>query len=136
MRGLWQRVRSWWARSDERGSAVVGFALVAPLLVALALAVIQVALTMHVRTTITSAATEGARAAATAGSTAVIGEERTRMLLERTLAGGLVQSIDVRAEVHHGARLVAVEVEANLPLLGLLGPASMTVVGHALQEGT
>lgn len=122
-------------RADDRGSAVVGFALIAPLLLALALAVVQVALTMHVRTTLVSAATEGARAAATAGSTAAIGEHRTRMLLERTLAGELVESVDVRAEVHRGARLVAVEVGARLPLLGLLGPASMTVVGHALQEG-
>lgn len=121
---------------DDRGSAVAGFALVAPLLVALALAVVQTALVMHVRTTITSAAMEGARAAATVGSSAAVGEERTRMLLARTLAAGLVESVAVRAESQGGTRLVAVEVDARLPLLGLLGPTDMTIVGHALQEGT
>ena len=47
---------------EDRGSAVVEFALVTPLLLLVALAVLQVTLALHVRSTLTAAAAEGARA--------------------------------------------------------------------------
>ena len=49
---------------DEEGSAVAEFSLVGVLLTALLLAVVQLALALHVRNTVLDAAAEGARYAA------------------------------------------------------------------------
>jgi len=121
-------------RAGERGSAAVEFALVAPLVIAIALLVLQVALAVHVRTTLIAAAAEGARAAALAGAPLQAGEQRARALLEGNLAEGLVT--DVRAErgVEDGQLVTSVTVQARLPLLGLLGVTTMRVTGHAIQE--
>jgi len=51
---------------DERGSAVVDFVLVTVVIVPLFLGILQLALVLHVRNTLSSAASEGARHAATA----------------------------------------------------------------------
>jgi Flp pilus assembly protein TadG len=118
----------------DRGSAVVEFALVAPLVLLVALAVIQVALAMHVRATLTSAAAEGARAAALAGADPAAGVRRTRALLEQNLAGTVVRAIAAGPATVDGLPVMAVRVEAELPLLGLLGTTSMSVEGHALRE--
>ncbi len=118
----------------ERGSAVVEFALVAPLLVAVALAVMQIALTLHVRSTLTAAAAEGARVAALAGSQLSTGERRARELLDGNLAASVVSSVHATRLVEHGIVMTRVRIEARLPLLGLLGPESMDISAHALQE--
>jgi hypothetical protein len=57
-----------------RGSAAVEFVLVAPLVLLIFLAILQVALAAYVRTTLTSVAAEAARVGALAGW-------RTRLLL-------------------------------------------------------
>jgi Flp pilus assembly protein TadG len=118
----------------ERGNATVEFALVAPLLITVALAVLQIALALHVRATITAAAAEGARAAALAGSDLGAGERRTRALLAGNVAGDVIEDITVWREVRDGALVIAVGVDAQLPLLGLFGPTAMHVDGHALAE--
>jgi Flp pilus assembly protein TadG len=66
---------------DDRGSAPAEFVMVGALLVVLALSVIQLALALHVRTTVLDAAAEGARTAALAGATRADGVERTRDLI-------------------------------------------------------
>jgi len=119
---------------DERGNATVGFALVTPMLIAVALAVVQLALTLHVRTTLAAAAAEGARAAALSGSDAAAGERRTRAILEGNIAAGSVQQVTVQRELRSGVLVVSVRIDARLPLLGMLGPTAMQVEGHALQE--
>jgi hypothetical protein len=119
---------------SDRGSAVVEFVLVAPLLLLVAVAVLQVALTMHVRATLTSAAAEGARAAALAGADPGAGIRRTRALLAQNIAGAVVSDVTARRAVVGGLPVIAVRISADLPLVGLLGPRSMTVEGHALQE--
>lgn len=118
----------------ERGSAVAGVSLVMPLLLAVALAVLQLLLTVHVRTTLTAAAAEGARAQARAGAPAGTGEARALALADRSLAAGLVESVTTRRERAEGLSVTAVEIIASLPLLGLLAPMRMSVVGHALTE--
>jgi Flp pilus assembly protein TadG len=52
-------------RSRERGAAVVDFVLVLVVLVPVFLGILQVALVLFVRNTLTAAASEGARYAAT-----------------------------------------------------------------------
>ena len=121
-------------RQDQGGNATVEFALVAPILLAVALAVLQLALALHVRATLTSAAAEGARAAALAGSDLAAGERRARAILQENIAAGVVQDITVQREWHGGALVISVEIEAALPLVGLYGPTQMSVIGHALQE--
>lgn len=123
------------AADRDRGSAVVEFALVAPLLLLLALAVLQVALAMHVRATLTSAAAEGARAAALAGASPLAGVRRTRTLLAENLAGSVVDDVTARRAVVDGLAVMTVRVTAVLPMVGLLGPQMLTVEVHALQEG-
>lgn len=120
--------------ADERGNAVVGFSLVAPLLLAVTIAVLQLALTMHVRTVLVSAASEGARAQARVGAAPGAGEARARALAARTLAADLVEDVIVRRERVSGVVLAAVRIRARMPLLGLLAPIEMSVEGHAIEE--
>ncbi|MDP2287181.1 MAG: TadE/TadG family type IV pilus assembly protein [Actinomycetota bacterium] len=122
--------------SGERGNAVVEFALVAPMLIAVALAVMQLALTFHVRSTLTAAAAEGARVAALAGSQLSTGERRARELLDGNLAASVVTSVHATRVVEHGIVMTRIQIGARLPLLGMLGPESMSVTAHALQEHT
>jgi Flp pilus assembly protein TadG len=119
---------------DDEGSAVVEFALVAPLVLLLALAVIQVALALYVRATLTSAAAEGARAAALAGADPQAGVRRAERLLSQNVASSVVRNVSAGRSIVDGLPVMAVRIDATLPLVGLLGPTSMTIVGHALQE--
>lgn len=125
--------RRWFLRAGERGSAVVDFVLVTPLLVLVALGVVQVALVLHVRATLTAAAAEGARAASLAGADPAAGEARTRQLLAGTIAG--VRDITVAARTVDGLPVMVVRVAAELPLVGLLAPDLLVVEGRALREG-
>jgi len=119
----------------DRGSAVVEFALVAPLLTVLALAVVQVSLALHVRSTLTSAAVEGARAASLAGSDPGAGVRRARILLADNVAGSVVRDVVAGPGVVDGLEVMEVRIEADLPLVGLLGPSLLSISGHALKEG-
>jgi len=122
------------ARRDDRGSAALDVALVAPLLLLVALGVVQVGLAVYVRSTLASAAAEGARVSAVSGGDAAIGERRTRSALGATIADGVVESVVARSTVVSGIPVVDVEVRARLPLVGLLGPSVLVVHGHALAE--
>lgn len=118
----------------DRGSAAVDFVLVAPLLFAVALGIVQLTLALYVRTTVTAAAAEGARAASLAGADLVAGERRTRDLLRQGIAADVVRRIAVTRERSNGLVVISVGVDADLPLLGLMGPTAMHVDGHALAE--
>lgn len=119
----------------ERGSAVVDFVLVLVVLVPLFLGIIQVALVLHVRNTLTSAASEGARYAATVDRPLDAGVAKTQQqivgaIAERFASEVTVASVDVR-----GAPGVRVDVIAEVPALGLWGPAvRLSVSGHAIEE--
>ncbi len=118
----------------ERGSAIAEFALVAPLVVILVVAVMQLALAAHVRATLITAAAEGARSAALAGGDPADGVRRTRGLVGDNLAGDVVESVDARRGEVDGLAVLTVRVTARVPLVGLLGPTGMVVEGHALAE--
>lgn len=115
---------------DDRGSAIAEFVMVSALLVALALAVVQLALALHVRNTLVDAAAEGARFSSLADASLAEGEERTRLLIAAALG-------DYPVEVEARSTEVAVEivVTAPLPVAGLLGPPrALEVSGHAALE--
>lgn len=120
--------------NDDRGSAVVEFVLVTPLVLLVALGVLQVALFLHVRTTLTAAAAEGARVAALHGSSLAAGERRVQAVLDGSMSAGTVNSVRARRSVVDGLQIAAVTVEARMPLLGLLGPSGLRVTGHAVVE--
>ncbi|MGA0932574.1 MAG: TadE/TadG family type IV pilus assembly protein [Candidatus Nanopelagicales bacterium] len=119
---------------EDRGSAVVEFALVTPLLLLVALAVLQVTLALHVRSTLTAAAAEGARAGALAGSGLRIAESRTRDVLASALGGSAAQDVVAARTRIEGVEVVQIRITARLPLLGTLGPTALTVEGHAMAE--
>ena len=119
---------------EDRGSAVVEFALVTPLLLRVALAVLQVTLARPVRSTLTAAAAEGARAGALAGSGLGVAEARTRDVLADALGGDAAQDVRAARTRIDGVDVVRVQVTARLPLLGTLGPTALTVEGHAMAE--
>jgi hypothetical protein len=120
----------------ERGSVVAEFVMVAALLTALTLAVLQLALALHIRNTVLDAAAEGARYAALADSGLERGAQRSRDLITAVL--GPVYATDVSASYTAvaGQPGVAVRVVAPLPLFGLLGlDRGLEVEGHAVVEG-
>ncbi|CAB4912430.1 MAG: pilus assembly protein [Actinobacteria bacterium] len=119
---------------DDRGNSTVDFALVAPLLIGVALVVLQVALALHVRSTLTAAAGEGARVAAMAGASSALGEQRTSEVLHGNFASSVIAEVRVEQVREAGLVLSQVTIKARLPLLGLLGPAVLEVHGRAIQE--
>jgi len=112
----------------------VEFALVTPLLLLVALAVLQVILAVHVRSTLTAAAAEGARAGALAEGGLGLAEARTRDVLADALGGGAAERVEASRGRIDGVPVVRVRVTARLPLVGTLGPTALTVEGHAIQE--
>jgi Flp pilus assembly protein TadG len=121
---------------NDQGNSTVDFALVAPLLVGVVLVVLQVALTLHVRSTLTAAAGEGARMAAMVGADSALGEQRAREVLEGNFASSVITQVRVQQVRESGLVLSQVTIQARLPLLGLLGPAVLEVTGRAIQEHT
>ena len=119
----------------EHGAAVVDFVLVSLVLVPLVLGLVQVALVLHVRNTLTAAATEGARYAATVDRRPEDGVVRARAQIADALAdrfAGDVRAVDVEVA---GVPAVEVRIRATVPPLGLWGPGvSLEVAGHAVRE--
>ena len=127
------------ADDGERGSAVVDFVLVGVLVVALLLAVLQVAVYVHLRNVIVASAQQGARYAANADVPVEAGADRTleivgRATSARTAAGLVCESVQ---EVDDsGLTLVVVRCTGEVPsifaALGELLPLSAT--GRAVEE--
>lgn len=119
----------------ERGAAVVDFVLVTAVVVPLVLGVMQVGLVLHVRNTLTAAASEGARWAATADHGPVDGAARTRAVVSEVLSDRYAQQVSASQTSVGGAPGIVVSVRAEVPALGLLGPSvSLSVEGHAVEE--
>jgi len=123
------------ARRDQRGSAVVDFVLVLVVLLPLFAGIVQVALVLHVRNTLTSAASEGAREAAAYDRDLADGEDRTRKEIANAVANRFAEGVRVEEYVVDGRPGVRVTVEAEVPAFGLGGPGiRLTARGHAVEE--
>ena len=119
----------------DRGSAVVEFTLVGVLLTVLFLALLQLGLALHVRNTLVASAAEGARYGANADRDPAQGAAVTRQLIRDSLADSFADGVTSGFETVDGMQTVYVQVEATLPVLGLLGPPrAIRVRGHALEE--
>ncbi|WP_353828801.1 TadE/TadG family type IV pilus assembly protein [Agromyces sp. SYSU T0242] len=111
------------------------FSLVGVLLTALLLAVVQLALALHVRNTVLDAAAEGARYAALAGSSAASGVERTAALIRSAVPAASTSDISAEATTVEGVPAIAVTVRTTLPVVGLIGPPrGLEVTGRAVIE--
>lgn len=120
---------------DDLGSAVVDFVLVMTLLVPLVLGIAQVGLVLHVRNTLSSAASEGARAASPLGATPEDGAARTRAIIRTALADRHAGNVSATWTTVGGVAGSEVVVRTHVPALGLFGPSvSLTVRGHAVRE--
>ena len=120
---------------DERGAAVVDFVLALVVVVPLFLGVLQVALVLHVRNTLTAAASEGARYAATIDRSPEAGVARTRQQIGGALAGRFARDVSAHPATVGGAPGVEVVARAEVPPLGIWGPAvPLRVTGHAVEE--
>jgi Flp pilus assembly protein TadG len=116
---------------DQRGAAVVEVVLVMVVLVPLVLGIMQVALVLFVRNTLASAASEGARLAATADRGPADGAALARAQIDAAVSGRFAQDVSARQT----ADGVEVTVHARVPALGLGGPSiDLAVTGHAVEE--
>lgn len=122
-------------RRSDHGAAVVDFVLVLLILIPLFLGVLQLALVLHVRNTLASAASEGARYAATFDRGPQDGVARTREQIDGAISGRFAQDISARQTTIDGQPAVQVTVRAEVPALGIAGPAvGLEVSGHAVEE--
>ena len=120
---------------EDSGSAVVEFVLVSVLVVVLLLAVVQLGMALHIRNTLVSAAGEGARFAAAADRDPEDGAEHTRTLIRQSLPDVYADEVSSGYTTIGGVQTIEVEVRADLPVFGWLGPSgALAVTGHAMEE--
>ena len=109
--------------------------MVGVLLTVLALAVVQLALALHVRNTLLDAAAEGARYAALAGSSDDAGMIRTKELIAAAVSAEYARDVSAGTTSIAGVPAIEVTVRATLPVVGLLGlERGLEVSGHAAIE--
>jgi Flp pilus assembly protein TadG len=126
--------RSRRSRADH-GAAVVDFVLVSLVLVPLVLGLVQVALVLHVRNTLTAAATEGARYGAAVDRGPQDGVDRARAQIAEAIADRFAGDVAGSEVTVGGVPAVEIRVHATVPALGLWGPGvDLEVEGHAVRE--
>lgn len=119
----------------DHGAAVVDFVLLMVLVVPLVLGVVQLGLVLHVRNTLTAAASEGARYAATIDRGPEAGVARTRQVIREALASRYAEDVTAASTTVDGFPGIVVRVHAEVPALGLFGPSVVVEVsGHAVDE--
>ncbi len=119
----------------ERGAAVPDFVLALALILPLVLGIVHLALVAHVRSTLTAAAAEGARAAAPLGASLGEAERSARRLVDTTLAARYAETVTARHTAIDGLPVVEVTMRAEIPPLGVVGPGiPLTVSGHAVVQ--
>jgi Flp pilus assembly protein TadG len=129
-----RRCASAWRRSQD-GSAIADFALVSVVLVPLFFGILQLALVWHVKTTLTSAASEGARYGAAYDRTTLDGQRRTSSVIDETFGTDFRDEVTASDSAVSGQPGVEVDVSAQVPMLGFWGPTiTVEVTGHAVKE--
>ena len=109
--------------------------LVLLVLLPLVLGILQLGLVLHVRNTVTAAASEGARRAAAWEATPQDGLETARDQWSAAVSDRFVTASRIEPAVVDGARAYRVVADVAVPALGLGGPAvAFTVSGLAIAE--
>lgn len=111
---------------------MVDFVMVGALLTVFFLAIIQLALILHVRNTLIDAAASGARYGTLADRDAGDARERTTQLIGIALSPDFARDVSTAEASYAGIRTLEVTVRAPLPVIGLIGPSELLEVkGHA-----
>src|ERR1700712_3032541 len=123
----------------ERGSAVVDFVLVSVLIVTVLLAVLQVAVYVHVRNVVTASAQEGARFAANADVDSGVGAARTVEIVGQATSARTARGLTCTSTEDvdsTGLTLVVVRCAGSVPslLAGLGNLLPLEVTGRAVKE--
>lgn len=120
-------------RGDDAGNALVEFVLVSVLVVFIAVGVIQLALTLHVRNILISGASDGAHFAALADRSLAEGQARAAAVVHGVLPGYEID-VTARSADIDGAPGVEVQIDAPVPVIGLWGVGAISVEGRAYRE--
>lgn len=125
---LARRGRAWWR--DEDGAVMMETAIAFPLLLLVALGLLQFALFYHAENVVMAAAQDGARVAAAEDRAAADGVAHAQALLR----AGLGQTAeDVSVVGRDGTDAVAVEVAGRLrPILPWLGDGTLPLHARAV----
>lgn len=122
-------------KSDhEAGSSIVGFVLVAPLVVVLFLAISQIVILVADKTVISMAATSGARAASAADSSLSAGVSEARQILSSRVSSSRVANISVRRENVSGLTFVRMNVSREVTIPWLNRTVQISSTSRALDE--
>lgn len=109
--------------------------MVSALVVFVFLGVMQLGLALHVRNTLTMAASEGARAAARVGASQETGIARARQVVTGSLSSRFAQDISASSATVDGMQVVVITIRAPVPVIGPIGPdRALTVTGRAFEE--
>ncbi len=124
---------------EERGSAVVDFVLVSVLILGLLLAVLQVAVYVHVRNVATASAQEGARYAANAYVASSDGAARTVQIVAEATSAQTAEGLSCTSgEESDGSGLAVVVVRCSGSVPTLLAPLGnllpLSVTGRSVKE--
>lgn len=126
--------RSRESSESENGSAIAEFVFISALISLLCAAIFQLAFALHVRNTLIDSAGEGARYAALHGSSLDAGITRTRTLVNAALPSSYSEHVTASIAHIDGVPIVEVNVRSPIPLVGFLGPATVTSTGRAVVE--
>lgn len=97
--------------------------------------VLQLALLWHVKTTLTSAAAEGARYGAAYNRTVADGRQRTAAVIDDVFGAGFADDVSAGQVSIAGQPAVEVSVRAQVPVLAFWGPTiTVEADGHAVKE--
>lgn len=107
-------------RSDE-GSAVAEFTMTSALVVVVFLVVCQFAYAVHVRSTLTMAAAEGARVGARVGADGQEARAKAVEIAEQSLSSHYAQDVESHLSSESGAPVMKVDIAAPVPVLGPWG---------------
>lgn len=108
--------------------------MIAGLLLALSLAVVQIAGMIHVRNTLIDAASTGARFGSLHDRTADDGLARTRELISASISGQYAENITYDYLDAAEGRTLRITVRAQYPVLGVLGGlGELEVRGNAYE---
>ena len=116
---------------DDTGSALVEHLFATVLVAAIGLGLIQLALTVHTRNTLTACAAEAARVAAR-DDAAIEAADRARECAEGSV--GVAASVRVEPSSIGGLAGVTVTVEGPAPMLGLWHAGSVGGSARAIDE--
>lgn len=109
--------------------------MVATVVCACVLAVMQLAFVMYVRNTLRDCASDAARYAALDNRGLVDGETRARILVTQALSARFAGDITSRTGRSEGAETVEVTIDAAMPVLGPIGgPVRIRAVGHGIKD--